>query len=117
MLINKKLHFDEATVNDKVAFFKKQMWVGQKRPQEKMNKEWKKDDLKFFAFKLICIATFNCCDILKISENNNNNNSSSSNDDKNSSDQADSGINCVDVVIVIIVVIVNSNCDRISDSD
>ena len=115
MLINKKLHFDEATVNDKVAFFKKQMWVGQKRPQEKMNKEWKKDDLKFFAFKLICIATFNCCDILKISENNNN--SSSSNDDKNSSGQAGIGINCVDVVIVIIVVIVNSNCDRISDSD
>ena len=115
MLINKKLHFDEATVNDKVAFFKKQMWVGQKRPQEKMNKEWKKDDLKFFAFKLICIATFNCCDILKISENNNN--SSSSNDDKNSYYQAGSGINCVDVVIVVIVVNVFSNCDRISDSD
>ena len=41
MLINKKLHFDEATVNDKVALFKKQMWVGQKKTSRKNEQRMK----------------------------------------------------------------------------
>ena len=35
MLINKKLHFVEETLNNKLPLLKKQMWVGQKKTSRK----------------------------------------------------------------------------------